>query len=167
MGQIPLSPAQLKAQGRSPELLPFLPGPCGRCPGQLRLLYYCDSSGRQASHPHSLCQFQGGDFQSPMPDMQCQQQPTWLSRATVNITLTQSFHDTFAALSFNHSASFGSCSCLRARSIEMHTRLSSHTDRDALMQVKSMLGCSLCFEKWPTRLCPDSTVWETKYQISN
>ena len=39
----------------------------------------------------------------------------------------------------------------------MHTRFSSHTDESSL---SLMLG----FEKWPTHLCPDSAVWETKYQ---
>lgn len=59
-----------------------------RCPSFLDhvegVLHSCDSSGRQASHPHGLWQFQG-DPQSPVPDMQCQQQQTWLSRATVTL----------------------------------------------------------------------------------
>lgn len=49
------------------------------------------------------------------------------ARAIVNIAFTESLQDTFAAI-FNHSACFGSYSCLRAGSIKTHTKFLSYTD---------------------------------------
>lgn len=76
LGQILFNPAQERRIAALPSWTMW------KRPAQLRLLYHCDTSGGQVSYPHSLWQFQGG-FQRPEPDMQCQQQQTWLRRATL------------------------------------------------------------------------------------